>query len=96
MAWDFNIINNAKKSITSQSVPHPRDVMDFFNNIIAVSITSGGVEVIDTATIFKNGSTFQANDDQPTSWEGKGTNVMRPKPNGSGNFSFIEENSSMI
>ena len=43
--------------------------------------------------IFHDGSTFQANDDQPTIWAEKGTNVMRPKLKGSGIMisNFIEE-----
>ena len=32
-----------------------------------------------TVVIFHDESTFQANDDKPTLWAEKGTNVMRPK-----------------
>ena len=37
-----------------------------------------------TVFIFHDETTFQANDDQPTLWASKGTNVMRPKSKGSG------------
>ena len=37
-----------------------------------------------TVFIFHDETTFQANDDQPTFWASKGTNVMRTKSKGSG------------
>ena len=42
-------------------------------------------EVIEkTIVLFHDETTFQANQDQPTLWAEKGTNVMRPKSRGSG------------
>ena len=42
-------------------------------------------EVIEkTIVLFHDETTFQANEDQPTLWAERGTNVMRPKSRGSG------------
>ena len=63
-------------------------------NALPSDLESPPPEVIDkTVVIFHDESTFQANDDQPTLWAEKGTNVMRPKSKGSGIMvsDFIEE-----
>ena len=51
-----------------------------------------------TVVIFHDESTFQANDDQPTLWAEKGTNVIRPKSRGSGIMisDFIEETNGYL
>lgn len=51
-----------------------------------------------TIVIFHDKSTFQANDDQPTLWATKGTNVMRPKSKGSGIMvsDFIDEKGGFL
>ena len=56
-------------------------------------------EVIErTVVLFHDVSTFQANDDQPTLWAEKGTNVMRPKSKGSGIMvsDFIDERNGYL
>ena len=56
-------------------------------------------EVADkTIILFHDESTFQSNEDQPTLWAEKGTNVMRPKSKGSGIMvsDFIDERNGYL
>ena len=55
-------------------------------------------DVDKTVVIFHDETTFQANDDQPTLWAEKGTNVMRPKSKGSDIMlsDFIDEKNGFL